>query len=163
MTHLIENQIVASHKRWMLPMLLSMLLLGMGGCSSGLVIEQAEFSQPVESVLEVDQGVIHDPRTGIRFSVSAILQEEGAGDVPVVRLIRHQSGIYMMTASGFRHVWLLESGRNQLEVVDQILVRESGLGEPVFNQRGEVVELLDQSTGHRFQLTDEGLAEEVNQ
>ncbi|MEX0593352.1 MAG: hypothetical protein WD115_01145 [Balneolaceae bacterium] len=148
---------------WKLPLFLAMLLLGTSGCSSGLVIEQAQFSQPIESVLEVNEGEVHDERYGIRFSVDPILQEEGAGTVPVVRLIRHQSGVYMMTASGFRHVWILESGRNQLDVTDAILVRESGLGEPVFNQRGEWVELLDQSTGHRFRLTDEGLVEEENQ
>lgn len=159
----VNNQDLPLLSGWMLPTLLAGVLIVMSGCSSGLVIEQAEFSQPVESVLEVDDGEVHDIRYGIRFSVDPILQEEGAGSVPVVRLIRHQSGVYMLTASGFRHVWLLETGTNQLEVTDSILVRESGLGEPVFNQKGDWVELLDQSTGHQFRLTDEGLVEEENQ
>lgn len=139
------------------------LLLMLNACGSGMVLEQAEFAQPLESVLSVEQGDVHDPRTGIRFSVDPILNEEGAGDVPAVRLIRHRSGLYMLTATGFQHVWYLESGLNQFKVVNQHLLRESGLGEPIMNQRGESIELVDQSTGHRFLLNEEGVITEGDQ
>lgn len=129
------------------------ILVGAAACGSSFVIHDVDYSQPVESVLEPDsENMVHDQRYSVRFSISGLLEEEGAASVDELRLIRNHAGYYYLTASGFHNVYVFEPGEQMLELVEMVRVSETGLSRPAFNQRGNYIELIDRSTGETFNL-----------
>lgn len=142
-------------------MLLCVLLIGTVSCGPSLVIQNVDYSQPLESVLTPDsENVVHDKRYAIKFSVSQILETEGRESVNQIRLIRNRSGYYFVTANGFQHVYVLAPGEGELQLENTIEFLENPLDEPVFNQRNEYIELVDLSDGETYRLNKEGILEE---
>ncbi len=134
------------------------LLLGLNACGPSLVIQNVDYSQPIESVVTPDNNnIVHDQRYAVKFNISPILEEEGAASASKVHLIRNRAGFYFVTASGFENVYVFKSSANELELDIKITITTSGLGEPAFNQRQDHIELIDTATGDTYRLTEEGL------
>ncbi len=129
------------------------LLFGASACSPTLVIQDVDYSQPVESVLEPDaNNEIHDQRYAIRFSIQPILEEEGITSVDEVRLIRNRAGYYFLTAAGFNHVYVLGADESELKLKKRMRISGEGLGRPAFNQRDTYIQLIDSASGQTYNL-----------
>jgi len=134
------------------------LLLGTVACGPSLVIQNVDYSQPVESVLSPDNdNIVHDQRYAVKFNVSPVLNEEGTNSVDNVHLIRNDAGFYFVTASGFQNVYVFETAESELQLSSKIAITTEGLGEPAFNQRQDHIELIDMATGDTYRLTQEGI------
>lgn len=141
--------------------LLCILMVGTVSCGSSLVIENVDYSQPLESVLTPNsENIVHDQRYAIKFSVSPILEAEGRESVNEVRLIRNTTGYYFVTANGFQNVYVFAPGEGELQLENTIEFTENNLQEPAFNQRNDYVELVDLSDGETYRLDKEGILEE---
>ncbi|MEX0779185.1 MAG: hypothetical protein WD491_05870 [Balneolales bacterium] len=135
----------------------------LAACGS-LVIENVDYSQPIESVLDVqDDGNVSDISTGLSFNVKPLqyVETEDTSSVttPEVRVIRSQDGYYFVTAPGFSNVFVLQPNAGELQLHETILIDEAGVANPAFNQRSPVIELLD-GTDRVFRLTSEGIEED---
>ncbi len=129
------------------------LLVGAAACGPSLVIQNVDYSQPVESVLTPDSDeMVHDQRYAIKFSISPILEEEGVSSVDEIRLIRNREGYYFVTAAGFMNVYVLKAEESELELSKKIEISGDGLGQPAFNQRDTYIELIDMETGATYNL-----------
>jgi hypothetical protein len=128
-------------------------LFGAAACGPTLVIQDVDYSQPVESVITPDaDNEIHDQRYAIKFSIQSLLEEEGITSVDEVRLIRNSAGYYFLTAYGFNHVYVLGPDESELKLKKRIQISEEGIGQPAFNQRGTHIELIDRSAGRTYNL-----------
>ena len=140
--------------------LLCVLMMGTMSCGPSLVIQNVDYSQPLESVLTPDsENMVHDQRYAIKFSVSPILEAEGISSVNEIHLIQNQEGYYFVTASGFQNVYVFEPGEGELELENTIEFAENPLGEPAFNQRDGYIELVDLSVNEIYRLNHEGILE----
>lgn len=129
------------------------LLFGAAACGPSLVIQNVDYSQPVESVLTPDgDAMVHDQRYAIKFSISSILEEEGVSSVDEIRLIRNRAGYYFVTAEGFSNVYVFEADESELKLAKKIEISGDGLGQPAFNQRDTYIELVDRATGQTYNL-----------
>ncbi|MDZ7773909.1 MAG: hypothetical protein U5K31_14380 [Balneolaceae bacterium] len=146
--------------------LLSLVLLAgiilMGGCKQSMVISDVQYAQPIESVLEPDaEGVIRDPESGLSFSILPLQYAETGDSTSVstreVRLIRGQDGHYFVTASSYRHVYVLKPLDSRLKVERRILISKEGIARPAFNQREPYVVLLNRQTGESYRLSSSGI------
>lgn len=141
--------------------LLCVLMIGTVSCGPSLVIQNVDYSQPLESVLTPDsENIVHDQRYAIQFSVSPILEAEGSTSVNEVHLIRNNAGYYFVTANGFQNVYVFAPGEGELELENTIEFVENALGEPAFNQREGYIELVDLSNNESYRLNHEGILEE---
>lgn len=142
------------NKQRLLYLLFSLvILLGVSACGSSLILENVDYSQPVESVLEPDSDqIVHDQRNAVKFSIAPLLAEENMEETNEIRMIRNRSGFYFVTASGFNNVYVFAPGESTLELVEKVFITESGLSQPAFNQRGTHIELIDLNTGDTFNL-----------
>ncbi len=133
------------------------LLFGAAACGPSLVIQNVDYSQPIESVLSPDSNnEVHDQRYAIKFNVSAILEEEGSSSVEEIRLIRNNAGFYFVTAAGFNNVYVFETDEGELKLKNKIEITGQGLGQPAFNQRDSYIELVDRASGNTYNLNHEG-------
>lgn len=133
------------------------LMLSVTACGPSLVIENVDYSQPIESVLSIDgENQVHDQRYGIEFTISSVLEEEGNDSVDEVRLIRSSRGFYFLTAEGFNHVYVFESDESELKLKSKIHVSEEGIAQPALNQRGSHIEVVDRSSGDTIRVNEEG-------
>lgn len=140
------------------------LLLSVAACGPSLVIHNVDYSQPIESVVAPgEDNIVHDQRYAISFSIAPLLTEEGISSVEEVRIIRNNMGYYFVTAAGFSNVYVMEPAEGELGLKTKILIGQSGLEQPVFNQRGDHIELIDRSTGQTYQVNEEGIREEETQ
>lgn len=129
------------------------------GCGTSVVLQNVDFSQPVESVLTPDSnGEIHDQRFALRLNVTPLLEVEGLRDVNEIRLIRNRDGFYFLTADGFSSVYVLKPGEGELVVHEQIELEEP-LELPAFNQRGTHIELIGQNFTQTYYLDQNGVQE----
>ncbi|MEX2463537.1 MAG: hypothetical protein WD513_04540 [Balneolaceae bacterium] len=129
------------------------IMAGVAACGSSLIIQEVDYSQPVESVLAPDsENSVQDQRYAVKFSISGVLEDEGISAVNQIRLIRNSTGFYFLTANGFQNVYKFQSGEGTLKLIEKIRVSENGLGQPAFNQRGTHIELVDGSTGETYNL-----------
>ena len=130
-------------------------------CSSSLVIQNVNYAQPVESVLQPDaNGMVKDMRYAISFNVTPLLKSEspkGSATMSVqeVHVIRGHEGYYYVTAPGFKDVYIMAPGDGTLKTKKKVLVDKSGLKNPAFNQRNPVIQLVDGS--NTYSLTQKGL------
>lgn len=142
-------------------MLLCVLLIGTVSCGPSLVIQNVDYSQPLESVLSPDsENMVHDQRYGIKFSVLPILEAEGRESVNEVRLIRNTTGYYFLTANGFQNVYVFAPGEGELQLENTIEFLDDPLDEPAFNRRNGYIELVDLADGETYRLDKEGILEE---
>lgn len=139
------------------------LLAGATACGPSLVLQDVNYTQPLESVLTPNaENQVHDQRYAIQFNISPVLEEEGVSSVDEIRLIRNRAGYYFVTASGFNHVYVFEPAESELKLKNTIELSEEGenvLGQPAFNQRTEHIELIDRESGTTFNLDHNGLIE----
>ncbi len=127
------------------------------GCGSSMVIQDVDFSQPIESVLTPDSDqMVHDQRFGIKFSIAKILDREGIQSVDEVRLIRNRAGYYFITADGFNNVYVFEAAERELKKKNVIEISSEGISSPAFNQRDRYIELVDRASGQTYNLDQTG-------
>jgi hypothetical protein len=132
-------------------------------CTS-LLLEPAQFSWPIESVLKVDKdGFVKEERHSINFNTKALFFDETQDSLSyagkTLHLIRNNEGFYFMTANDFKNVYVFSVQKNAFILQNKILVKETGLINPAFNQRSSFIELLDD--GKTYKLTSEGIEEGV--
>lgn len=141
--------------------ILCVFMIGSVSCGPSLVIQNVDYSQPLESVLTPDsENMVHDQRYAIKFSVSPILEAEGSSSVNEVHLIRNNDGYYFVTANGFQNVYVFAPGEGELKLENTIEFVENALGEPAFNKREGYIELVDLSNNESYRLDHEGILEE---
>jgi hypothetical protein len=130
-------------------------------CSS-LLLEPAQFSWPIESVLKIDKdGFVKEERHSINFNTKALFFEETQDTLSyagkTLRLIRNNEGFYFMTSTDFKNVYVFTVEKNAFSLENKIPINETGLVNPAFNQRSQFIELLDD--GIIYKLTSEGIEE----
>lgn len=135
----------------------------LSACST-LLLEPAQFSWPIESVLKVDKdGFVNEERHSINFNTKALFLEETQDSLSyagkTLRLIRNNEGYYFMTSIDFKNVYVFSVEKNAFTLQNTILVNETGLSNPAFNQRSPYIELLDDA--RTYKLTSEGIEEGV--
>lgn len=129
------------------------ILLSATACGPSLILQNVDYSQPIESVLVPDSElIVHDQRYGVKFSIAPLLAEENLTEVDEIRMIRNRAGFYFVTASGFNNVYVFTPGESIFELAEKMLITESGLSQPAFNQRETYIELIDRNTGETFNL-----------
>lgn len=136
------------------------MLLFVTACSSSLVIQHVDYSQPLETVLHPNsKGVVNDVRQGLSFNVKPLQYAETKDTTSVtvsdIHVIRGTDGYYYVTAPGFKDVYIMAPAESKLETKKKVLVSQSGLTNPAFNQRKPYIELLD--NGNVYNLTKDGL------
>lgn len=128
------------------------------GCGSSLVIQNVNYSQPLESVLSPDSdGQVHDKRYAIEFNVNPLLEYEESEGVEEIRLIRNTDGFYFVTADNFSNVYIFEPGEGELILYEEVELPEGPISEPAFNQRDSHIELVNQSSGQIYNLDQNGI------
>jgi hypothetical protein len=132
-------------------------------CSS-LLLEPAQFSWPIESVLKVDKdGFVKEDRHSIYFNSVALFFEETQDSLSyagkTIRLIRNYEGYYFMTSTDFKNVYVFSVEKSAFSLLNKIQINETGLINPAFNQKGPFIELLDD--GNTYKLTSDGIEEGV--
>jgi hypothetical protein len=140
--------------------LISLLILA--GCSS-MILKPADFSWPVESVLNVDgQGRIQNDRYSISLNVKTLFFAETQDSINIpktsVRMIRDVKGFYFITAPHFKNVYVFEQTEGGLKLKNRILVAQNGLNEPAMNQRAPYIQVLNEHNP-AVMITDDGVVE----
>lgn len=139
------------------------VLFSVASCGPSLVIQNVDYSQPLESVVAPNSdNMVHDQRYAIKFSIAPILEEEGITSVNQIRLIRNNAGYYFVTANDFQNVYVFFPGESELRLENTIEFEE-GIGEPAFNQRDGYIQLVDLSTDETYRLDHEGILEDEEQ
>lgn len=136
------------------------VMLTVAGCAPSLVLEPANFAWPLESVLQVnDEGKIQEDRYTFSVNVSELfLLERGATEgigSETIRIIRSSAGNYFFTAEGFQHVYIFTVENGAMKLLNQVLVSNSGIVSPAFNQRQTHIELLNGD--EKIKLTTNGI------
>lgn len=137
-------------------------MLSVAACGPSLVIQNVDYSQPIESVITpAEDNTIHDQRYAISFSIAPLLTEENISSVDEVHLIRNHRGYYFVTAAGFSNIYVLKAAEGELALQTKIQLTGNGLGQPALNQRGDHIEVVDLSTGQTYQVNEEGIRGEA--
>lgn len=127
-------------------------------CSS-FTIQQVKFGWPIESALKIDsKGEVSDNRFALTFNVIELFKLE-MGENPTyenkeIRIIRDNSGFYLITAKEFKNVYLFFSKNGTLTLETKFLLNETGLVNPALNQREDHIELIDNSV--TYKITNKG-------
>lgn len=135
-------------------------LLLFTGCKQSMIISDVNYSQPIETVLIPDKnGVVQDVQHGLQFNVLPLqyaeLQDTSSVKIDEVRMIRGQEGYYYITATDFKHVYVMTPEKNKLVLEKKLKVNEQGLSEPAFNQRSSYIELLNRGNDETYSVTSE--------
>ncbi len=139
---------------------LSVLLLIIISACSSLTLKPADYSWPIENVLKVDnKGFVEEQRYSFTLKVKALFYEEFKDSTNFsgkeIRLIRDKVGFYYITGKDFKNVYVFEPEENGMDLENKILITETGLASPVFNQKSPNIELLDNS--NKYLLNNEGI------
>jgi len=139
---------------------LSALLIFIISACSSLTLKPADYSWPIENVLKVDnKGFVEEQRYSFTLKVKALFYEEFKDSTNFsgkeIRLIRDKVGFYYITGKDFKNVYVFESEENGMDLENKILITETGLTSPVFNQKSPNIELLDNS--NKYLLNNEGV------
>lgn len=129
------------------------------GCAS-LKLEPADFSWPLESVLEADaHGNVTENRYSFTLNVKPLFFAEFEDSTNVagksVRIIRNNQGYYFVTAEKFKNVYVFGTDEGALKEKNTILISEAGITEPAFNQRTPDIEFLN--GGKKLLLDADGI------
>lgn len=127
---------------------------------SVLILQPANFSWPIESVLPVnDKGNVSEDRYSLQFNTKAMFFEEFQDSLSYkgkeVRMIRNNQGFYFMTSSNFKNVYVFKVDEGALKLEKKIFISEFGLQAPAFNQRAPYIELVDGT--YKMNLTHKGV------
>ncbi len=128
-------------------------------CSS-LTLKPAEFGWPLEAVLKTDnQGFVKEVRHSVSFDTKELFLEEIQDSLgyagKTLRLIRNNEGYYFMTAADFKNVYVFGADKNSFVLKKKIQIDETGMSDPIFNQRSLYIELI--TNGKSFRLTSDGI------
>jgi len=135
------------------------LVLAATACSV-LTLQPSDFGWPVEAVLPVDKdGTVSEERYSIEFNTVALFYEEFKDSLSYMnkelRMIRNNDGFYFITSTDFKNVYVFNASNGTLKLENKILISESGINKPAFNQRPPYIELI--ADGRKFNLTKEGI------
>ncbi len=139
---------------------LPFLLLIIAAACSTLKLQQADFAWPVESVLSVDyDGMVTEGRYSISFNTRGLFFEEFQDSSVFkgkkIRIIRDVNGFYFITAEKFKNVYVFKMDYGAMILDNKISVSETGVTNPVLNQRPPDIELVDDSKS--IYLTNTGI------
>ncbi len=137
----------------------ALLLLIISACSS-LTLKPADYSWPIENVLKVDnKGFVEEQRYSFTLKVKALFYEEFKDSTNFsgkeIRLIRDKVGFIYITGKEFKNVYVFAVEENGMDLENKILITETGLSSPMFNQKSPNIELLDNS--NKYLLNNEGI------
>ncbi len=142
-------------------------LLSLTACSN-LILKPADFSWPVENVLNVDNsGKVEIQRYSMSFNTKELFLKE-TGDSTAfqnkqLRIIRNNKGYYFMTANNFKNVYVFSVKNGEFALNNKIEISDSsGISNPVFNQRPPYIELI-YGKNKTLNLTEEGIAKKEDQ
>jgi hypothetical protein len=135
------------------------LLVILSACSS-LTLKPADYSWPIENVLKVDyKGFIEEQRYSFTLKVKSLFYEEFKDSTNFsgkeIRLIRDKLGFYFITGKEFKNVYVFAPEESGMCLENKILVIETGLVSPAFNQKSPNIELLDNS--NKYLLNYKGI------
>jgi hypothetical protein len=128
-------------------------------CSS-LTLQPVNYAWPLESVLAIDgDGNVAEDRYYIGFNTKGLFFEEfedsSAYMGKEIRMIRDAQGFYYITSPNFKNVYVFTSDEGSLCLDNKILISETGIESPAFNQRIPFIELVN--GGNKTNLTNEGV------
>jgi len=144
-------------------LVLLILILSLYNCST-MQLSPADFSWPIESVLEVDEdGIIEEERYSFSVNVKPLFIAEADEDTAnieykPVRIIRSFDGYYFITAEDFNNVYVFLVREGKMVLKNKIQIKENGMNSPVFNQRAPNIELIDGGNLPVY-LNKDGIAE----
>ncbi len=125
---------------------------------SGVKLAPAEFGWPIESVLKVDNnGFVKEDRYSISFNTKPMFLKETEDSTAFsgksIHLIRNNEGFYFITSAGFKNVYVFTMNQGALLQHKIIMISETGMKNPLFNQRKPFIELVDD--GKSIKLTSD--------
>ncbi|HOI29295.1 MAG TPA: hypothetical protein PLZ15_05980 [Melioribacteraceae bacterium] len=132
----------------MKPLMFIALIMVVSGCNK-LVLQPADFSWPMESVLNIDNsGEIADKRYTFKINVKPIYYEEFADSNQApgkeIRIIRDKSGFYYFTGAGFKNIYVFYPVQGGMMLEEIINIPDNmPLQRPVFNMKSSGIELID--------------------
>ncbi|MGB5288201.1 MAG: hypothetical protein WBQ32_00460 [Ignavibacteriaceae bacterium] len=141
-------------------LILSLVFLSLTAACSVLTLQPVNFSWPLESVLPIDEnGNVSEDRYSIEFNTAGLYYEEFQDSLSYkgkeLRLIRNNQGLYFITASKFKNVYVFRANEETLVLNAKIFISEFGIDKPAFNQRNLYIELIDGEK--KINLTGEGI------
>jgi hypothetical protein len=130
-------------------------------CTS-LVLEPADFTWPVESVLKIgDDGNVSEERYSFSFNAKELFLKETEDSSSYMnknlRVIRDSKGFYYMTSNNFKNVYVFTADEGNFSLKNKIEIGETSMENPAFNQRHPYIELLNGDK--KIYLTHEGIKE----
>jgi hypothetical protein len=139
--------------------ILIILFFGWSACST-LKLKPADFAWPLESVLKTDdEGFVKDDRYSLLFSIKNLFMEETGDSLSYldreIRMIRDSDGYYYITSDQFKSVYVFKNSTGGLTLDNKILISETGLSRPAFNQRQPYIELISGDT--KLLLSNDGI------
>jgi len=128
---------------------ISVLIIILSACTP-ITIKNVSFGWPIESVLKSDlTGQITEPRYAVSFNIKNLIKEETGSFSDFkereIRMIRNAKGYYFVTSKLFKHVYVFNADNGSLVLKNKLAVSQTGLSNPVFNQRAPHIELIDGS------------------
>ncbi len=134
----------------------------LAGCSS-LMLAPADFSWPVESVIRVDDnGMAKEDRYALSFNAKPLYFEETGDSLAYLdrdlRVIRDTLGYYYITGNKFKNVYVFTMGEGAFNLYNEIQISETGIANPVFNQRPPYIELIEGD--NQYYLSNSGIEKE---
>lgn len=140
------------------------LIVLIAACST-LTLQPVNFAWLLESVLAIDDnGNVNEDRYYINFNTKGLFFEEfqdsSAYKGKDIRMIRDTQGFYYITSSNFKNVYVFTADEGSLRLDNKILISETGIENPAFNQRSPFIELVNGDK--KTNLTNEGIMEGSN-
>ncbi|MEE9450409.1 MAG: hypothetical protein V3V72_10200 [Ignavibacteriaceae bacterium] len=140
--------------------ILVLFLIGTFTACSVLTLTPANFAWPIESVLKVnDEGEVSEERYSFSFDAKGIYYEEFQDSLAYLdrelRIIRDVQGYYFITGVKFKNVYVFRAYDGAMVLNNKILISESGVQNPAFNQRSPHIELID--SDKKLKLTHQGI------
>jgi hypothetical protein len=138
------------------------VFLSLQACSS-LTLKPADFSWPIESVLEVSKdGFVKEDRHSLFFDTKNMFLEETEDSSAYmnkeIRIIRDAKGYYYITSNNFNNVYVFNVYDGELCLENKIEITETGISKPAFNQRPPYIELVEGNNKHL--LSNDGIKSE---
>ncbi|RPI70501.1 MAG: hypothetical protein EHM47_12015 [Ignavibacteriales bacterium] len=138
------------------------ILITLNGCST-LTLKPADFSWPLESVMDVNKdGFVNEERYALSFDSRNMFIEETEDSSSYmnkkIRVIRDTKGFYFITSNNFKNVYVFNVYDGELRLENKILISEKGIINPAFNQRSPGIELIEGDNRHL--LSNDGIINE---
>ncbi len=141
-------------------LIVSAFLMAVVAACSSLTLKPADYSWPIENAIKANnKGVIEEQRYSFSVNINPLFFLEFQDSTNVagkeVRVIRDRAGYYFITGKGFKNVYVFKTIESGMELENTILISESKLNAPAFNQKAPNIELLDSS--NKYLLNKKGL------